>query len=186
VPYRTLAWGRQRDDPCMSSSHRRNTVPMFASRRCGARTRDGDPCKSPAVSGKARCRMHGCARGFGAAGQPECSNARCLCARGQGSGIASASTRTRGCTKQSRRSLALTALPRRPGTSRFTLIDVARDRNSPACADMCHYQRCRRPARAGLKTTQQILRLAPVQGWIRVGGSSQVGGLLLTHYGPPV
>ncbi|WP_082179867.1 HGGxSTG domain-containing protein [Asticcacaulis sp. AC402] len=29
------------------------------SRRCGAKTRSGKPCQSPAVSGKARCRMHG-------------------------------------------------------------------------------------------------------------------------------
>jgi hypothetical protein len=27
--------------------------------RCGARTRSGAPCKNPAVTGKARCRMHG-------------------------------------------------------------------------------------------------------------------------------
>ena len=39
---------------------------MRASRRCGARTRSGTPCRAPAVSGKARCRMHGGARGSGA------------------------------------------------------------------------------------------------------------------------
>ena len=33
--------------------------------RCGARTRSGGPCRSPAVSGKARCRMHG-GKGSGA------------------------------------------------------------------------------------------------------------------------
>jgi hypothetical protein len=27
--------------------------------RCGARTRSGSPCKSPAVRGRPRCRMHG-------------------------------------------------------------------------------------------------------------------------------
>jgi hypothetical protein len=27
--------------------------------RCGAKTRSGTPCRSPAVSGKYRCRMHG-------------------------------------------------------------------------------------------------------------------------------
>jgi hypothetical protein len=27
--------------------------------RCGARTRSGAPCKNPAVTGRARCRMHG-------------------------------------------------------------------------------------------------------------------------------
>ena len=28
-------------------------------RKCGAKTRKGTPCKSPAVRGKKRCRMHG-------------------------------------------------------------------------------------------------------------------------------
>jgi hypothetical protein len=44
----------------------RNTGPMLASPRCGAKTRSGKPCKSPAVSGKKRCRMHGGAPGSGA------------------------------------------------------------------------------------------------------------------------
>lgn len=39
---------------------------MLNSPRCGAKTRKGTPCGSPAVSGKARCRMHGGARGSGA------------------------------------------------------------------------------------------------------------------------
>jgi hypothetical protein len=34
--------------------------------RCGARTRSGGPCRSPAVRGKRRCRMHGGATGSGA------------------------------------------------------------------------------------------------------------------------
>ena len=34
--------------------------------RCGARTRGGKPCRSPAVRGKRRCRMHGGAAGSGA------------------------------------------------------------------------------------------------------------------------
>ena len=50
----------------MISRHRRNTAPMLASRRCGARTRCGSPCRSPAVRGKNRCRMHGGAPGSGA------------------------------------------------------------------------------------------------------------------------
>lgn len=33
--------------------------------RCGARTRSGTLCKGPAVSGRPRCRMHGCAPGAG-------------------------------------------------------------------------------------------------------------------------
>ena len=47
-------------------THLRNTGPMLASPRCGARTRSGEPCMSPAVSGKSRCRMHGGAPGTGA------------------------------------------------------------------------------------------------------------------------
>jgi uncharacterized protein YjcR len=39
---------------------------MLASNRCGAKTRSGKPCKSPAVAGKKRCRMHGGAPGSGA------------------------------------------------------------------------------------------------------------------------
>ncbi len=39
---------------------------MLASPRCGAKTRKGTPCQAPAVSGRARCRMHGGARGSGA------------------------------------------------------------------------------------------------------------------------
>ena len=34
--------------------------------RCGAKTRKGTPCKSPAARGKKRCRMHGGAKGSGA------------------------------------------------------------------------------------------------------------------------
>ena len=50
----------------MAGTHQRNVGPMMASRRCGAKTRSGRPCKSPAVQGKARCRMHGGAAGSGA------------------------------------------------------------------------------------------------------------------------
>lgn len=50
----------------MSGDHPRNTGPMRSSARCGARTRKGTPCQAPAVSGKARCRMHGGAQGSGA------------------------------------------------------------------------------------------------------------------------
>ena len=34
--------------------------------RCGARTRSGGRCRQAAVKGKARCRMHGGAKGSGA------------------------------------------------------------------------------------------------------------------------
>lgn len=50
----------------MTGSHPRNTGLMTRSRRCGARTRKGTPCQAPAVTGKARCRMHGGAAGSGA------------------------------------------------------------------------------------------------------------------------
>ena len=48
------------------SDHVRNTGPMLASPRCGAKTRCGGACRSPAVSGKKRCRMHGGEPGSGA------------------------------------------------------------------------------------------------------------------------
>jgi uncharacterized protein YjcR len=50
----------------MTGDHPRNTGPMLASPRCGAKTRSGNPCRSPAVQGKKRCRMHGGAPGSGA------------------------------------------------------------------------------------------------------------------------
>jgi hypothetical protein len=56
------------------SDHPRNTGPMLASPRCGAKIRSGGSCRSPAVRGKRRCRMHGGAPGSGA--QKENQNAR--------------------------------------------------------------------------------------------------------------
>lgn len=50
----------------MRGTHLRNTGPMLSSPRCGAKTRTGGSCRSPAVSGKRRCRMHGGAPGSGA------------------------------------------------------------------------------------------------------------------------
>jgi hypothetical protein len=50
----------------MTGDHPRNTGPMLASLRCGAKTRSGKSCRSPAVHGKNRCRMHGGAPGSGA------------------------------------------------------------------------------------------------------------------------
>jgi len=50
----------------MTGGHTRNTTPMRASPRCGARTRDGDACRAPAADGKSRCRMHGGALRTGA------------------------------------------------------------------------------------------------------------------------
>ena len=51
----------------------RDATRLNASPRCGARTRRGDACRAPAVGGRARCRMHGGARGSG--GQPGNRNA---------------------------------------------------------------------------------------------------------------
>jgi uncharacterized protein YjcR len=48
------------------SDHLRNTGPMLASPRCGAKTRCGGACRAPAVHGNKRCRMHGGAAGSGA------------------------------------------------------------------------------------------------------------------------
>ncbi|WP_192740698.1 HGGxSTG domain-containing protein [Bradyrhizobium sp. OAE829] len=39
---------------------------MLASPRCGAKIRSGGSCRSPAVRGKRRCRMHGGAPESGA------------------------------------------------------------------------------------------------------------------------
>ena len=47
-------------------THCRNTNAMRCALRCGAKTRKGTACQAPAVAGKARCRMHGGARGSGA------------------------------------------------------------------------------------------------------------------------
>jgi uncharacterized protein YjcR len=50
----------------MAGAQARNTRAMRQSPRCGAKTRNGSPCQSPAVTGKKRCRMHGGAAGSGA------------------------------------------------------------------------------------------------------------------------
>jgi hypothetical protein len=44
----------------------RRLLPLLHAPRCGAKTRAGTPCQSRAVNGKARCRMHGGAKGSGA------------------------------------------------------------------------------------------------------------------------
>ena len=50
----------------MKGVRKRNTGPMSASLRCGAKTRSGRPCRSPSVYGKKRCHMHGGGAGSGA------------------------------------------------------------------------------------------------------------------------
>ena len=44
----------------------REPLPLRQAPQCGARTRSGNPCLSPVVRGKRRCRMHGGAKGSGA------------------------------------------------------------------------------------------------------------------------
>ncbi|WP_373284754.1 HGGxSTG domain-containing protein [Tsuneonella deserti] len=46
-------------------SHR-NYAATHEAPRCSAKTRRGSVCKSPAVAGRSRCRMHGGAHGSGA------------------------------------------------------------------------------------------------------------------------
>ena len=50
----------------VKNSPHRNTSEMQKSARCGAKTRKGSACRSPYVSGKKRCSMHGGAEGSGA------------------------------------------------------------------------------------------------------------------------
>lgn len=47
-------------------AHNNAFYPFLQSPRCGAKTRQRTACKSPAVSDKKRCRMHGGAKGSGA------------------------------------------------------------------------------------------------------------------------
>ena len=55
------------DDPMRQCTGVHSAEPqhLHQARRCGARTRSGQPCRSPAVHGRPRCRMHGCAPGAG-------------------------------------------------------------------------------------------------------------------------
>ena len=50
------------DDPIQRRAEPRA---LHQARRCGAKSRSGQPCRSPAVHGRPRCRMHGCAPGAG-------------------------------------------------------------------------------------------------------------------------
>jgi hypothetical protein len=50
------------DDPMHPETE---PAPVRNAPRCGARTRSGQSCRSPALKGRARCRMHGGARGSG-------------------------------------------------------------------------------------------------------------------------
>ena len=52
-------------DPMRQADIERRLANMTKARRCGAKTRDGHPCLQAAVNGRARCRMHGGAKGSG-------------------------------------------------------------------------------------------------------------------------
>jgi hypothetical protein len=54
-----------RHDPMRQADIDRRLSNLAKARRCGARTRAGHPCRQAAVTGRARCRMHGGARGSG-------------------------------------------------------------------------------------------------------------------------
>ncbi len=54
----------------------RDVSRLNLSPRCGAKTRRKSLCQSPAVNGRARCRMHGGAKGSGAPKGPANGNYR--------------------------------------------------------------------------------------------------------------
>jgi len=58
---------KSKNNPMHSEKDCKRTVKyqFMHSSRCGARTRQGNPCQAPAIYGKARCRMHG-GKGSGA------------------------------------------------------------------------------------------------------------------------
>jgi hypothetical protein len=51
-------------DPMNASERNRQPVQFQKARQCGARTKSGKPCRSPATK-KGRCRLHGGASGSG-------------------------------------------------------------------------------------------------------------------------
>jgi hypothetical protein len=52
-------------DPMRQADIDRRLSNLAKARRCGARTRAGRPCRQAAVTERARCRMHGGAKGSG-------------------------------------------------------------------------------------------------------------------------
>ena len=52
-------------DPMRQADIERRLANMARAPRCGAKTRAGYPCRQAAVMGRARCRMHGGAKGSG-------------------------------------------------------------------------------------------------------------------------
>jgi hypothetical protein len=53
------------NDPMRQADIQRRLANLAKASRCGARTRAGHPCRQAAVRGRARCRMHGGAKGSG-------------------------------------------------------------------------------------------------------------------------
>jgi len=54
-----------KDDPMRQASVARRLANMAKAPRCDAKTRAGHSCRQAAVKGRARCRMHGGAKGSG-------------------------------------------------------------------------------------------------------------------------
>ena len=52
-------------DPMRQTDIERRLANLAKAPRCGAKTRAGSPCRQAAVKGRARCRMHGGAKGSG-------------------------------------------------------------------------------------------------------------------------
>ena len=52
-------------DPMRQADIARRLSNLAKARRCGAKTRAGQPCRQAAVKGRTRCRMHGGAEGSG-------------------------------------------------------------------------------------------------------------------------
>ena len=52
-------------DPLRQADIERRLANMAKAPRCGAKTRAGHPCRQAAVTGRAKCRMHGGAKGSG-------------------------------------------------------------------------------------------------------------------------
>ena len=53
------------NDPIRQADIERRLANLAKAPRCGARTRMGSPCRQAAVRGRARCRIHGGAKGSG-------------------------------------------------------------------------------------------------------------------------
>jgi hypothetical protein len=113
------------------SSPSRNTGPMLSSARCGAKTRAGKPCQSPAVNGKKRCRMHGGAPGSGAPiGNQNARKHGRYTARSKDVRHFFAALRAWERSVVQARPVSRKSTPRNSSTGRFVRADEAEDRES--------------------------------------------------------